>query len=193
MQLSRQCSAVGFTVGFRALLRFKSCQKARLAYRLKIDASIYLLAGDRRCFTPHTQCEVTAEDEVSGGVIWWNYNREFTERCLNIDSFALEDCVNDVYNISKVDSGLIAQCMEDSGGLESYGANEFLAVAVDAQKRAGVTTVPTLIVNGIISEASTIGVMGIFRAICEAYSSDLPEVCKQCSQSENLVTCVQNG
>lgn len=84
--------------------------------------------------------------------------------------------------------------MQESGGLTRDRANAFLDIALSEQKnQMGVATVPTVLINGVKSQASTMSVASVFRAICDAYSSDQPEACKLCSQSKDPVACVTNG
>jgi len=131
-----------------------------------------------------------AEDGV--GSVWWDYVREFMERCSSADYFANEDCVKDAYKHAKVEGTLIDRCMQDSGGLEKDTANAFLDIEIGSQAQRGVVVVPTAFVNtAAIRGALTVG--NVFSAICAGYvQGTVPQICTMCSQCSDAVGCVKN-
>jgi len=127
------------------------------------------------------------------GEIWWNYIGEFMERCNSPDYFMNEDCVNDCYKHSGVDSDKINTCMRDSGGLTNDSANALLDLEINAQNERGVVVLPTAFVNtaamrGQLSSGT------VFHAICAGYAEGTrPDVCDKCSSCADAPGCVATG
>ena len=131
-----------------------------------------------------------SEDGI--GLNWWNYVNEFLKRCNEPDYFANADCINDVYAHSGIDGKKIAQCMEDSGGVDGDKDNNKLKSEIDEQRNMGVVLVPTSFVN----EAQVRGAMSadnIFEAICSGYAEGTkPEICQKCDKCPDIGDCVSN-
>ena len=127
------------------------------------------------------------------GSVWWDYSREFMERCSSADYFANQDCVNDAYKHAKVDGEKIGRCMEDSGGLEKDAANAFLDIEISSQAQRGVVVVPTAFVNTAAIRGS-LTVSNVFSAICAGFvQGSVPQICTMCSQCTDVVGCVKSG
>lgn len=130
-----------------------------------------------------------AEDGI--GSTWWDYIREFMDRCSSPDYFANEDCVNDAYKHAKVDGSIIDRCMKDSGGLEKDGPNAFLDIEIGSQAQRGVVVVPTAFVNTAAIRGS-LTVANVFTAICAGFvEGSRPKICSQCSQCSDPVECIK--
>ena len=125
------------------------------------------------------------------GSIWWDYVREFMDRCSSADYFANDDCVKDAYKHSKVDGDLIERCMQDSGGLQKDTANAFLDIEIDSQAQRGVVVVPTAFVNtAAIRGALTVN--NVFTAICAGFAQGTaPQICTMCSNCFDAVDCIE--
>jgi len=125
------------------------------------------------------------------GSVWWDYTKEFSDRCSSSDFFANEDCVKDAYKHAKVDGDKIDRCMQDSGGLEKDSTNSFLATEVASQAQRGVVVVPTAFVNTAAIRGS-LTVSNVFSAICAGFvQGSAPLICTMCSQCSDVVGCVK--
>jgi PA domain len=124
------------------------------------------------------------------GSVWWDYVREFMDRCSATEYFADDACVKDAYKHAKVDGDLIERCINDSGGLQKDGANAYLDAEIAAQAQRGVVVVPTAFVNtAAIRGALTVS--NVFTAICAGFAQGTaPPICTQCSNCYDAVDCI---
>mmetsp|Transcript_10306 Transcript_10306/g.18235 ORF Transcript_10306/g.18235 Transcript_10306/m.18235 type:complete len:437 (-) Transcript_10306:252-1562(-) len=127
------------------------------------------------------------------GEVWWNYVKEFMDRCNTPDYFMNEDCVMDCYKHAKVDADKINRCMSDSGGLEKDAPNAFLDLEISAQQERGVVVLPTAFVNTAAIRGQ-LSPTTVFHAICAGYAEGTkPSICDKCATCGDAVMCVTSG
>jgi hypothetical protein len=126
------------------------------------------------------------------GEVWWDYVREFQNRCSAADYFADPACIQDAYKHSSVDGPAVDRCMADSGGLEKDAPNAFLDIEVNSQSQRGVVVVPTAFVNtAALRGALTSG--NVFKAICAGFvAGSEPDQCRTCSNCHDPADCIRN-
>jgi hypothetical protein len=127
------------------------------------------------------------------GKPWWDYVEEFMYRCDTEQYFSNYECAKDAMKHAGVDFHVVANCVADSGGLETDTKNQLLETQLAEKDATGVVIVPTMYVNktpirGALSLAT------VFKAICAGYASGhAPEVCQLCATCSDEVTCVEKG
>ena len=127
------------------------------------------------------------------GKEWWNYVREFEDRCSDPQYFADAACIKDAYKNAKVDGPAVDRCMMDSGGTEGDQVNSKLQNELTAQEQRGVVVIPTAFVNSAAIRGA-LNVGNIFTAICAGYlDGTTPSACMYCAGCQNPITCVKNG
>ena len=133
------------------------------------------------------------------GMPWWNYVREFLERCdsgtfMDLGSvFSDEDCVAKAMKAAGVDKALVDQCMADSGGTKDNIINPRLDKELEDQATSGVVLVPSLIVNSAIIRGY-LNFGTAFTAICAGFASGTaPPICDKCANCHDEMTCVSKG
>ena len=124
---------------------------------------------------------------------WWDYIEEFYERCHTYTKFNDIDCVDDAMRRAKVNRDHIRTCMRSSGGLEGDKPNSVLDLEIQARNDKGVVILPTVTVNGVPLRGALTST-NIFDAICSGYAPGTrPDICAQCSNCNNVASCVNNN
>jgi len=127
------------------------------------------------------------------GLVWWEYIRQFNDRCSSPDFFMNDDCVNDCYKHAKVDAKAIAECMKESGGLKKDDKNALLEAEIAAQTERGVVVLPTAFVNTAAMRGQ-LNANTVFHAICAGYAEGTtPSICAKCTLCADSAMCVANG
>mmetsp|Transcript_32513 Transcript_32513/g.37655 ORF Transcript_32513/g.37655 Transcript_32513/m.37655 type:complete len:528 (+) Transcript_32513:134-1717(+) len=127
------------------------------------------------------------------GIPYWTYVNEFVERCDTPDFYNNEDCLIDVYKQSKIDGGMIEQCMKDSGGTTNDGTNSILEEQLELQTEMGVVILPTAFVNQSAIRGK-LTFENMFKAICAGYlESTEPLICTKCAFCPEQHACVVDG
>jgi len=133
------------------------------------------------------------------GLQWWDYVKEFTERC---DSGAWEDegmvfsdeeCIATAMEAAGVKKSDIDECMEKSGGVTGDNANALLDKELSDQETTGVVLTPSLYVN----QATIRGFLNFqttFKAICAGFAhGSEPPICQECGSCPDERGCVERG
>eukprot|EP00541_Cyclophora_tenuis_P005837 CAMPEP_0116554630 /NCGR_PEP_ID=MMETSP0397-20121206/7699_1 /TAXON_ID=216820 /ORGANISM="Cyclophora tenuis, Strain ECT3854" /LENGTH=445 /DNA_ID=CAMNT_0004079813 /DNA_START=110 /DNA_END=1447 /DNA_ORIENTATION=- len=129
------------------------------------------------------------------GVPFWNYLEKFTERCGNQpEYFSNDDCIKDVLIHTRIDPSQIDDCMSMSGDVNQDDINHFLDVEIAEQKKNGIVSVPSIVINGKPMKGP-VNSWSIFFSLCSDFLGDAPEVCSRCSYgfTNDLATCVGTG
>uniref|UniRef100_A0A7S3P662 Vacuolar sorting receptor thioredoxin-like domain-containing protein n=1 Tax=Amphora coffeiformis TaxID=265554 RepID=A0A7S3P662_9STRA len=125
---------------------------------------------------------------------WWDYTKYFMRLCENANGlFADPKCRSQAMKSASVDEKTIAQCMQDSGGLEGDVENTLLTASIVEQVRSGVATAPTFFVNNAPVRGHLDFTLA-FRAICSGFPwGSEPEICDTCAACNAAEECVASG
>lgn len=135
--------------------------------------------------------EYGANDGI--GEVWWNYMKEFNDRCRDTDYFANDDCIADAYKHSKVDKARIDKCIADSNGTEEDKINTKLVKEINSQEQRGVVVIPSAFVNTAALRGG-LTPTNVFTAICAGFSTGTaPPICEQCGTCIDAPGCVRAG
>jgi len=150
-----------------------------------------------------------AEDGI--GEPWWNYVIAFTEMCflaLNNDSgsvsstlFTNQTCIEESFAKANINSTLILECIEESGGVKG-GVNSKFEFQLQMQEENNVLLIPSFFLNGFAFpfaasvETPLLAAQSLFLGICVSYSlGEEPPICEACSgcSPEDLFQCLSSN
>jgi len=115
---------------------------------------------------------------------WWDYVSAWQTKCGNNGSTWTQECSDSILKNLGVDSSLVSNCIDNSGGTTS-GPNPLLEMETASLAQYGVFALPTVLINsriyrGNMSCPSPVSYVtcGVLGGICSAYgNSKLPCVC----------------
>jgi hypothetical protein len=89
-------------------------------------------------------------NSTGNSLLWWKYINQFQRDCTDANKFN-EDCSKNVMNSLGINTAIISQCVEASGGYadQSSSRNSLIDIELNARKEMGVYLLPTLIAENV--------------------------------------------
>ncbi len=127
------------------------------------------------------------------GLEWWDYVKNFIDKCDTSSDFMNEECVKEVMSEMDMDYDMVEQCIYNHGGLKDDGINDVLDQQLNDKDSNGIVVMPVAYINGVAVRGA-LEYATIFKAICAGYASGKePSICTKCANCKDEKECVENG
>ena len=126
---------------------------------------------------------------------YWDYILNHIQYCSDPEKYANVACYTKALTDAKVDSTVVDQCMQDSGGLEADQVNPLLETQLKHQAHAGIVVVPAIVVeNHTVDEPTPFHLWeGLCRRFWSRNLTTTPNVCFTCGSCPNVIGCLETG
>jgi hypothetical protein len=136
-----------------------------------------------------------AEDGI--GTKYWDYMTTFLDTCDegsgHFPTITDSSCADSAMKKHKIDSKMVDQCMQDSGGYTLDQTNTKLAGEIQYKDQLGVIIVPSVYVNNVVQRGAVTS-NSVFNMICSGFlDGTQPEICQECMYTNDMHKCVNGG